>query len=35
MTNLMTLEQLDFAVNDRIDEMVHFILPGKNFFAFF
>jgi len=22
-------EQLDFAVNDRIDEMVHFILPGK------
>lgn len=23
-------EQLDFAVNDRIDEMVHFILPGKD-----
>ncbi|XP_021947806.1 ATPase family AAA domain-containing protein 3A homolog [Folsomia candida] len=25
-----TPEQLDFAVNDRIDEMVHFILPGKD-----
>jgi len=24
-----TPEQLDFAVNDRMDEMVHFILPGK------
>jgi len=25
-----TPEQLDFAVNDRIDEMVHFTLPGKD-----
>ncbi|CAL8110523.1 unnamed protein product [Orchesella dallaii] len=24
-----TPEQLDFAVNDRVDEMVHFTLPGK------
>lgn len=23
-------EQLDFAVNDRLDEMVHFILPGRD-----
>lgn len=23
-------EQLDFAVNDRVDEMVHFILPGRD-----
>ena len=24
-----TPEQLDFAVNDRVDEMVHFTLPGR------